>query len=140
MESKIKLSKVARYHKIRIKIKFHKDAMYYTIGIKNQTSQRCKILHNWNQKSNFTINKIKWIYQENRGNHHRTKYQVLESCGKNLNEKNQENSLRNTKIYQSKGEFTPTIFYQLCTCKNITKTVTNISRSHSNFWDFCVKI
>jgi len=87
LESKIKLNKVARYHKIRIKIKFHKVAKYYTIGLKNQTSQSCKILHNWTQKSNFILNKIKWIYQETDVNHHRIKCQALESCDKNLDEK-----------------------------------------------------
>ena len=87
LESKIKLHKVAK------QIKFHKVAKCHIIGIKNQTSQSCKILHNWNQKSNLTLDKITWIYQEIEVYHHRIKDQALESCDKNLNKKSNKKIL-----------------------------------------------
>ena len=51
----------------------------------------------------------------------------------------QENSHENTQSIRIKREINTYQFCQFSTCKNITKTVTNISRSHSNFLGFLCK-
>jgi len=63
------------------------------------------------KQEKIKIAKINWVYQENRSNHHRIKYQALELYDKNLDERNiQESSPRTHKIHQSKGKFTLIIF------------------------------
>jgi len=112
-----------------------------------------EISQNCNQESNLTKNgnitkkqekiklaKINWIYQENKSNHHRIKYQAPELYDKNLDERIiQENSLRTHKIHQSKGKFTPIIFINSALAKISQKCSQTYQNHIVIFGIFCKK-
>jgi len=63
------------------------------------------------KQERIKIAKINWVYQENRSNHHRIKYQALELYDKNwMKEAYKKVHQEHTKYINQKGKFTLVIF------------------------------